>query len=407
MSQIRVPPERWMVLHGLSAAAAPAFPFLLVELFDEVSFGLLAPGFPAIQGELRLTYAEVGLLLGLPGILNALVEPVVLLLAEGVWRRRLIFAGGLALSAAWLAMSVAAGFPLIVAAVALAYPASGAFVSLSQASLIDANPGQEGAMMARWNAAGTLGSLLGPAVMAASLALGPGWRLPFGLLGAAGIGLSVWTRSRMRPPAVGGITSGRPVGLQSRIRDIVHDRGVRPWILLLQTSDLMLDILIGYTGIYFTNVVGVSPAAAALTLSGLTAAGLAADLALIRILDVVPGRRLVRVSALLVAGLYPLFLILPGFWPKTGLILVIRVLTAGWYPVLQAEAYAAADGRSAAMLALSSTAGVIGSGLAWLIGWVATLAGLPATMWVLLLGPACLIVFLPSGERSRSEQRPS
>jgi FSR family fosmidomycin resistance protein-like MFS transporter len=391
-----------MVLRGLSAAAALAFPFLLVELFDEVSFGLLASGFPAIQAELRLTYAEVGLLLGLPGILNAFVEPAVLLLAEGAWRRRLIFAGGVALSAAWLATSVAAGFPLIVAAVVVAYPASGAFVSLSQASLIDANPGREGGVMARWSAAGTLGSLLGPAIMTASLALGPGWRLPFGLFGAAGMGLSLWTRSRMRAPAPGADASGLPAAVRRRILDIVRDRGVRRWILLLQTSDLMLDILIGYTGIYFTNVVGVSPATAALTLSGLTAAGLVADLALIRVLEVAPGRRLVRESALLVAGLYPLFLILPGFWQKACLILVIRILTAGWYPVLQAEAYAAADGRSAAMLALSSTAGVIGSGLAWLIGWLATLAGLPAAMWALLLGPVCLIVFLPSGEGRRA-----
>ncbi len=81
---------------------------------------------------------------------------------------------------------------------------------------------------------------------------------------------------------------------------------------------------------------------------------------------------------------------------------MIRILTAGWYPVLQAEAYAAADGRSAAMLALSSTAGVIGSGLAWLIGWLAALAGLPAAMGLLLLGPICLIVFLPRGEGRRA-----
>jgi hypothetical protein len=54
------------------------------------------------------------------------------------------------------------------------------------------------------------------------------------------------------------------------------------------------------------------------------------------------------------------------------------------------------------MLALSSTAGVIGSGLAWLIGWLAALAGLPAAMWLLLLGPTGLIVFLPRGEGRRA-----
>ena len=399
MSHVRKPNRGRLASRAqraLAGASSLALPFLLVELFDEVSFGLQAPAIPGMQAELRLTYGEVGLLLGLPGMINAFVEPLLLLLAEGFWRRRLILGGGLALAFAWLAISAAGDFSMILAAAVLAHPASGALVTLSQASLIDANPGREEAMMARWNAAGSFGSLLGPAIMMASLALGAGWRPPYALLGAGGIALSLLVRSRLRD-------QGRPSEAQSRglmrllprALDVVQDHDVRRWVVLLQISDLMLDILTGYVGLYFTNVVGLSPAMAALALSGLAAAGLGTDVALIRILDRTPGRRIVRFSAVLVACLYPLFLLIPGAAPKVVLILLIRVLSAGWYPVLQAEAYASANGRSAAMLAFSSAAGVIGSGLAWATGWLAGLAGLQAAMWLLLLGPLGLLLLVP------------
>jgi FSR family fosmidomycin resistance protein-like MFS transporter len=384
----------------LAGALSVTLPFLVVEFFDEVSFGLQAPAMPGMQADLHLTFAEVGLVLGLPGMINAFVEPLLLLLAEGHWRRRLIVGGGLGLAAAWLVISAAGDFSLILAGAVIAYPASGAFVTLSQASIVDANPGREAAIMARWNAAGSLGSLIGPGIMTASLALGAGWRAPYALLGAAGIALSLLVYSRLRQPLqAGDAPRHATLRLLPRILDIARDRSVRRWILLLQLSDLMLDVLIGYTGIYLTNVVGLSPAMAALTLSGLTAAGLAADLVLVGILDRVPGRRIVRASAVLAIGLYPMFLLVPGAWAKIGLILLIRVLTAGWYPALQAEAYAAANGRSAAMLALSSAAGVIASGVAWVVGALAESAGLQAAMWLLLLGPLGLLLFVPSRGR--------
>jgi len=37
----------------------------------------------------------------------------------------------------------------------------------------------------------------------------------------------------------------------------------------------------------------------------------------------------------------------------------------------------------------------LGGGIAFMIGWVAAQAGLPAAMWILLVGPVCLVLFLP------------
>jgi FSR family fosmidomycin resistance protein-like MFS transporter len=170
---------------------------------------------------------------------------------------------------------------------------------------------------------------------------------------------------------------------------------MRRWIFLLQVSDLMLDILAAYAGLYLVGVVGFEPAAAAVILGGMTASGLLSDLAAVWVLDRYPGRGVLRIGAIFVASLYPLLLATPWAGMKVGLLLLIRFLTLGWYPVLQGEAYASANGDSGAMLALSSVAGVMGSVFAWLIGWLAESIGLQAAMWLLLLGPVCLILFLP------------
>jgi len=47
---------------------------------------------------------------------------------------------------------------LLLLAVTVSYPASGAFVGLTQATMIGRYPARESEMMARWTAAGTLGN---------------------------------------------------------------------------------------------------------------------------------------------------------------------------------------------------------------------------------------------------------
>lgn len=382
---------------AFSRAAVMGMPLLLVEMFDEMAYGFEPSAAPAIRAELGLSFGQIGLLFGLPGLLNAFLEPGVLLLGDGPWRRRLILMGGLLLGGAFLATAAAQTLALLLAAAVVAYPASGAFVSLSQATLVDASPGREAPMMARWTAAGSIGSLLGPAIIAGSLVLGAGWRLPYALAGAIGIALALLThagpQAPAHPPPAGGRSLGQLIGVAL---EMARDRAMRRWILLLQVSDLMLDILSGYAGLYLVGVAGLGPASAALALGGMTAAGLAADLASIWLLERIPGRRILRVGAILAAAVYPILLAAPWAGVKVALLLLIRLLTLGWYPVLQGEAYAAAPGRSGAMLAFSSVAGVIGAALAWLVGALAELAGLQAAMWLILLAPVSLILFLPS-----------
>jgi FSR family fosmidomycin resistance protein-like MFS transporter len=110
---------------------------------------------------------------------------------------------------------------------------------------------------------------------------------------------------------------------------------------------------------------------------------------------------LVRISAAVMTVFYIAWLLAPGPWAKIILILVVRMGTLGWYPVLQGEAYASARGKSGTVMALTSLAGPIAGALTWLVGWVAGRAGLPAAMWVLLAGPISLLIFMPRPERKK------
>ena len=374
-----------------------AFLFLLIEFFDELSYGAEGAALPAMRTDLALSYAQIGLLLGLPSIINTLIEPALMLLGDTRWRKQIMLGGGLVIAASLLIIASAQSFPILLLALILSYPASGAFVSLAQATLMDLNPGREAQSMARWMVAGSIGNLVGPLLLAGGFALEWGWRWAYAALAGLCLVMVLLTWPR-KLPAHPHASVEKASSLRSLLAGL-KDAGTNPrllrWMALLQFSDLLLDVLTGYLALYFTDVSGFSKAQTGLLLSGVMLAGLIANVALVPLLERVPGRTVVRTSAALVIPLYAAWLLAPWAWTKIGLMLLIRLVTLGWYEVLQGEAYAAAPGRSGTVMALNSVAGLAGGGMAWLVGWVAAQAGLSAAMWLLLLGPVYLVLFVP------------
>src|SRR5437764_11017766 len=148
---------------------------LLIEFLDELVFGVREAAWPLIRDDLRLSYTQVGVILSVPGLVGNLIEPSFGILGD-VWRRRaLVLAGGVVFAAASLLVGLSASFAALLAASILFNPASGAFVGLSQATLMDAAPERREQNMARWSLFGSLGNCVGPAALGASLGLGWGW----------------------------------------------------------------------------------------------------------------------------------------------------------------------------------------------------------------------------------------
>jgi len=184
-------------------------------------------------------------------------------------------------------------------------------------------------------------------------------------------------------------------GLVRNLWEAICNYNLLRWLALLEVSDLLLDMFSGYVALYFADVMGLDAVRTSLVLSLLMLVSLVSDLVTIPLLERFAGRAIVRFTAAWAVLVYAAFLLAP--WPlvKIALALFVRLSTLGWYPVLEGEAYAAAQGRSGTMKAVQSLGGLVAGVIAGVIGWVAGLAGLQAAMWILLLGPLCLAVFVP------------
>ena len=136
----------------------------------------------------------------MPLLVGGFLElPLGVLAGQGRRRRLAILGGGILFVLTLLAVASAHSFVVLMCAFVAFYPASGAFVSLTQAEIMDAWPDRQAQVMARWDLAGAAGAVAGPLLLTAVLASGGGWRA--GYLVLAGISAVVWLGAFLRGPA--------------------------------------------------------------------------------------------------------------------------------------------------------------------------------------------------------------
>jgi FSR family fosmidomycin resistance protein-like MFS transporter len=282
----------------------------------------------------------------------------------------------------------------------LLYPSSGAFVSLSQAVLMDMDPGRREQNMARWTFAGSLGVAAGPLALGAAAGLGIGWRGAFMVMAALAALLlfAAWRQPFPKTSRGEGESDERVLGLIDGFRaawKALRRGEVVRWLALLQFSDFMLDTLYGLLALYFVDVVGVSMEQAALAVAVWTVVGLAGDFLLIPLLEKVRGLSYLRVSAAIMGLLFPAFLLVPSLAGKLVILGALGFLNSGWYAILQAQLYGSMPGQSGAALAVGNIGGLIGGLIPLGLGILAQTAGLHVAMWALLAGPIALFIGIP------------
>ncbi|MBM3151741.1 MAG: MFS transporter [Chloroflexi bacterium] len=378
--------------------------YFLIEFLDELVFGVTDAAWPFIQAELGLNYTQIGILLTVPGIFSIIVEPFLGILGD-VWKRRLlILGGGICFVLALLLTSLSVSFLLLLFAFCLFYPASGAFVSLSQATLMDRDPARHDQDMARWTFAGSLGVALGPPLLVGLSALGFGWRGVFlALTFLAGfILILAWRRI---PRDAARLPKVPPVAdLFAGFRDAIAAiklPGVFRWLVLLEFSDLMLDVLLGFLALYFHDVAGLTATEAAGAVFIWLVVGLLGDLLLIPLLERMDGLAYLRVSVLLELALFPAFLLAPQAWLKLVLVGLLGFFNSGWYAILKGRLYSAIPGKSGTVMALDNLTGIVGGLLPLGIGLAADAFGLEIAVWFLLAGPIALLLGLPRKANNR------
>jgi MFS transporter, FSR family, fosmidomycin resistance protein len=368
-------------------------------VLDELVFGALQAAWPLIRRDLGLTYVEIGVLLTVPGFVSAMVEPVLGIMGDTGRRRSIVVVSGAAFGLSVAALAMAQTYPTAILAMSLAYPASGGFVALSQATLMDLAPAEHDRSMARWTAAGAVGAMAGPLMLSAAVRVGFGWRMVLAVLAVASLPLAA--ASRRIPQSTAHEGRSFRATLREAVRALRRAAVLR-WLILLQVTDLMGDVLFGFLALYFVDVVHVSPALAGLAVFAWTAAGLAGDLWLVGALSRMDGVRLLRRSALATAILYVAFLLVGGFWIKLALAAVLGFLRAGWYAIPQGRLYAELADRTGTALALTNVFDVAARFVPIAIGAMAERFGLGTAMWILLLAPMGLLVGLPARTTGRA-----
>jgi FSR family fosmidomycin resistance protein-like MFS transporter len=332
-----------------------------------------------------------------PLLAGGLLElPLGILAGVGRRRRLAVLGGGVLFALTLAAAAVAGSFAVLMCAFVAFYPASGAFVSLTQAELMDAWPGRQAQVMARWDLAGSAGAVAGPLLLAALLAVGGGWREAYLLM--AGLAAVTWLGrrlSRTGSPEPEPDPEGGAEPWTARAREVLaalRDWGTVRWLVLIEVGDLMVDVFTGFVALYLVDVAHAGTAFAALAVAVRLGAALAGDAALIVILERAGDLAVLRVSAAVAAVLYPAFLLVPGLTAKLVILAALSAATAPWYPLLQARLYGSLPGRSPVAVTLSSAAGLAGGLGPLAVGVIASAFGLPWAMAGLAAVPLVVLV---------------
>jgi len=370
---------------------------LLIELLDELVFGAREATLPLIRDALSLNYIQIGILLSVPGVIASFIEPFIGILGDTRHRKSIMLVGGLVFALQLLAIILSQQFLALLLAFIILYPASGAFVSLAQATLMDIEPLRHEQNMARWTFFGSMGVVGGPLLLTLILSIGLAWQTVYIFLAIVSL-LVVAMMARYVPAQLASTDDEPPPDFRGSLRNalvVVRQFRVMRWVILLEFSDLLLDVLLSYLALYFVDVVGFTPATAAIAISVWTGVGLIGDFAIMFLLERVDGLTYLRISAVIEFVLYSLFLLIDDLFLKIAILGLLGFFNAGWYSVLQGRLYSSLPGQSGLVLVVNNIGGLFGAMIPLLIGVIATQWGLATAMWFVLLGPIVVFIGLP------------
>lgn len=379
-----------MVPIALRAPLSLVAALMLVRLADEwftfFPAGALAP----IRADLGLSYAQAGAILtALPA--GGIIGDGFTLAADYVNRRLLSALGALVVGLALFAFALTHAFIVLLVAAFLWGAASDAFVHGCEVALVDLARDDLPPALARVNAYGAAGDLLGPLTLAAAEALGLGWRAPFALGGALMLLYAAWLLTQRFPPPT---PAGEERSPLASVLAVLRDRRVIVLAVVAELFGLLDEPLLGFVIAYLEQARGVAPAGATAVTAVIVAAGLAGYLAVSAV------SRRMSVRRLLIGGAAALTVSVAAIVavPVAGVVAVAGAVFgftgAIFYSVLQATYLSLRPGQAGATTAVVSTIGMAGIGFPTLVGAVADRAGLQAGLWLYAAVPLAALALL-------------
>lgn len=369
----------------------------VARFVDELLSGALTVLVPTFRRAFGLSVLAAAALEQVLAWVALVVEPPAALLSDLGSRRALLALGATAVGVATLVAGLAPGPPALVVAFAVYGIGSGPLTHTADVVLVEVFADDADRAYARVTVLDTVGALLAPAIVAATVAAGVSWRL---LLGGLALGTLAYAGALARTPfsapraATRGERGqgGRGVARQlvGNVREVTGDARARSWLACL----LCLDVLeapnvLRY--LWLAEVVGFGQVGLGAYVVGEQVVGLVALLWLDRHLQRPQGGATLLVGACAgILVLHPVWLLAPGAAGRIVVGVPLAFLTALLWPVARSRALASVPGRAGAVTAVATVFGAVPLTLA--AGATAEVIGLvPAMLAFTLVGGVGLL----------------
>jgi predicted MFS family arabinose efflux permease len=370
---------------------------LLVGFADETVAYLPYGAVESIRADVGISYVQAGFLLALyPGI-GLLATPLGVVV-DYVSRRVVAAVGGVGYGVGLCLFAMAGNFGTLLAAVVIMGLLGDALVRAVEVALVDVAGDRIEPALARSNLLGAIGDLVGPLLLAASLATGLGWRAAFWAGGALMIayGLALAAQPLPRPTKADDGEEHRP---WRDFLEVARDRRVLVAGLLVALISAFDEAFVGFATAFLTTDRGLTPAVATLAAGAGMVGGIVATAWASR-----TNRRRIGLRAcavLLLVGVLLLF-VPHVVAAATGTAAVGAAMNLAWI-ILQARYMTLRPGQAGTTSAVAEAVANVGVLTPLAIGLIADHQGLTVAMTSYVL---IAVVFLASTRRSGPTDRP-
>ena len=326
-----------------------------------------------------------------PLALSLLVDTPLLLWAARRPRAKMVALGLFGMGLSLVLAGLARGVVEFGIAFALFAPASGLACSLAQAALMDGDPDGRERNMANWALAGTLGDLFAPICIAAAVWFSGTHRAAYLGVGALLMLLAV---PLARRPLATGNEPPEDESVGASLGAAFSNRTLLLWLAGVALCGLLDEIFATFGALWLRQHFPEDPDVVVKALSAQTLGGLLGLVVLKRLLGRYSPRVLLATACAgsIIAAV--LFLGARSAWSATLFVALVGLFVSFHYPLAQAQAYRAAEGRSDLVAALGPAVTSFELLSPFVLGLIADRYGLTLALAALVAQPAGLLLIL-------------
>lgn len=357
-------------------AVAIAFTARFVDELLSGAWTVLAPTFRRAFG---LSLFQVGLLFQVVEWVALAIEPVAASTIDHSPRRRLIAGGAALITASVAVMAAAPTYAVLLLGFAVYGIGSGPLCHTADIVVLESFPDDGERAYSRSTMLDTLGGLLGPGIVSATLALGLSWRWALAVCVAVGVLHTLAASQATYPAPPRQRDEGESVlrALVTGVKAAVAHAEIRRALLVLLAFDVFeAAFLLKY--LWLHDDVGLSEAQVALWASLEQVIDVVALLALDRWLQERDAVRILRTSAIALSVLPAIWVAMPGLPLVIAVAIPLAFTRTLVWPLAKAQSLTVEPSLAGASQAVSTLTPLLP--LALLVTWVADGIGLGAAM---------------------------